>query len=80
MSFFEYYQTIKFQPSPAATFVREIANLCERSEIAVRKWLAGENVPKLKEQMKIAAYLNIPVEELFPKSMSNNQSKSNGDN
>ena len=76
MSFRDYYQSLKYQPSPAATFIKEIATLCDRAEIAVRKWLAGDAVPEMKVQIKISNYLNIPVEELFPVSKSKCKSKS----
>lgn len=75
MTFREYYQTLKYQPSPAATFIKDIAALCNRAEIAVRKWLAGDAVPDMKVQMKISDYLKIPVEDLFPKSLSNHKGK-----
>lgn len=75
MTFREYYQTLKYQPSPAATFIKDIAVLCNRAEIAVRKWLAGDAVPDMKVQMKISDYLKIPVEDLFPKSLSNHKGK-----
>ena len=78
MSFREYYQSLKYQPSPAATFIKEIATLCDRAEIAVRKWLAGDAVPEMKVQIKISQFLNIPVEELFPESKTKNKRKSDG--
>lgn len=78
MTLREYYQSLKYQPSPAATFVKEIATLCNRTEIAVRKWLAGDAAPDAFLQEKISAHLDIPVDELFPKSMSNNNPRSDG--
>ena len=80
MSFREYYQSLKYQPTPAAIFIREIATLCNRAEIAVRKWLAGDTVPDMEVQMKISKHLNIPVEELFPKNVSNKKSVGYGSN
>ena len=78
MTFREYYQSLKYQPTPAAIFIKEVAALCNRAEIAVRKWLAGDAVPDMEVQMKISDYLKIPVEDLFPKSLSNNKGKRNG--
>ena len=78
MTLREYYQSLKYQPSPAATFVKEIASLCNRTEIAVRKWLAGDAAPDPYLQERIAAHLNIPADELFPKSMSNNKTRCYG--
>lgn len=80
MSFKDYYQSLKYQPTPAASFIKEIAALCGRAEIAVRKWLAGDAVPELKVQKKISEFLNIPVEELFPESKSKNKRKCHGSN
>ena len=80
MSFKDYYQSLKYQPTPAATFIKEIAAICGRAEIAVRKWLAGDAVPELKVQKKISNYLNIPVEDLFPEASSKNKRKSHGNN
>ena len=78
MTFREYYQSLKYQPTPAAIFIKEVAALCNRAEIAVRKWLAGDTVPDMEVQMKISKHLNIPVEELFPKSVLNDKTKEDG--
>lgn len=75
MNFREYYQSLKNQPSPAAEFVAEIAELCKRKEITVRKWLAGDAVPDANLQEKISLHLDIPAKELFPQPMYNNKSK-----
>lgn len=80
MTFTEYYQSLKYQPTPAAIFIKEIAALCERAEITVRKWLAGDAMPEPDLQERIAAHLNIPVEELFLSGKSNNKRKSDGCN
>lgn len=73
MNLREYYQSVKNQPSPAADFVAKIASLCNRKEITVRKWLAGDAVPPAHLQEKISRYLDIPVKELFPESLFNNK-------
>ncbi len=78
MNLREYYQSLKYQPSPATSFIMEIASLCHRKEIAVRKWVAGETLPDRNVQEKISAFLNIPVEELFPKSVLNDKSEEDG--
>ena len=78
MNLREYYQSLKYQPSPATSFIMEIASLCHRKEIAVRKWVAGETLPDRNVQEKISALLNIPVEELFPKSVLKDKTKEDG--
>ena len=54
------------EPSPAAKFVREIAELTHRSEQSVRKWIAGECTPELKVMLILERHFNIPFDELFP--------------
>lgn len=78
MTFFEYYQSLKNQPSPAAEFVRDIASLCQRKEITVRKWLAGDANPDPHLQKKIADFIGIPVKKLFPRNMSNKKAQNHG--
>ena len=73
MTFFEYYQSLKNQPSPAAEFVRDIASLCQRKEITVRKWLAGDANPDPHLQQKIADFIGIPAKRLFPKPIMYNK-------
>lgn len=60
------YQALKNEPSPAAKFVSDIANLTRRSETSVRKWIAGETTPDIKVQMILQRHFSIPMSELFP--------------
>ena len=80
MTFFEYYQSLKNQPSPAAEFVRDIASLCQRKEITVRKWLAGDANPDQHLQQKIAEIIGIPAKKLFPKPIIYNKKVQNHGN
>ena len=80
MSFREYYQSLKYQPTPAAIFIREIATLCNRAEITVRKWLAGDTMPEAELQERIAAHLNMTVEELFMRAKCNTKRMCDGNN
>lgn len=66
MTFKEFYQMAKNQPSAASSFIAEICELTNRSEIAVRKWLSGENVPDLEVRDILAEHFNVPFDELFP--------------
>lgn len=67
MTFKEFYQQAKNQPSAASNFIAEICELTNRSEIAVRKWLSGENVPDMEVKELLAKHFNVTPEELFPK-------------
>ena len=80
MNFQDYYESLKNQPTPAAEFVKKIADLCGKSEATVRKWLAGEVRPDPIFMKKISDYLNIPVDVLFPESMfkQKRKAKKNG--
>ena len=37
-----------------------------RSEIAVRKWVAGKVTPDINVQEKLAKHFHVPMKELFP--------------
>ncbi|NDV45829.1 XRE family transcriptional regulator [Paludibacter sp. 221] len=49
-------------------FIKKIAEITGKSEIAVRRWCEGKNNPTLLEKQAIAKFLNRPFEDLFPKS------------
>lgn len=66
MTFKDFYQQAKNQPSAASSFIAEICELTNRSEIAVRKWLSGENVPDIEVQNILAEHFGVTAEELFP--------------
>ena len=66
MTFKDFYLQAKNQPSAASNFITEICELTQRSEIAVRKWLSGENVPDKDVKKILEQHFNVPAEELFP--------------
>jgi len=78
MTFKDFYQEAKNQPSAAKAFIKEIALLTHRTEIAVRKWLAGECVPDMNVVEKLSSHFNVPAEELFP-SLTHNKVLEGGD-
>lgn len=56
-------------PTPAVAFVREMAQVTKKSEIAVRRWLGeGSNacVPDALTQQVLADHFGTTPEELFP--------------
>lgn len=74
MTFRERYHQAKSQArpvAPATAFIREIAEVTKKSEIAVRRWLSGETEPDALTQEVLAKYLNTTPAELFPKQLSN---------
>lgn len=70
MTLSERYEQIKTESpvSPARAFLREVAEVTKKSELAVRRWLSGETTPDLLTQEVLAKHFNTTPEELFPKS------------
>lgn len=69
MTLAERYQIAKNQArpiAPATAFVREIAEVTKKSELAVRRWLSGEATPDALTQTVLANHFNTTPEELFP--------------
>ena len=69
MTFSERYQQAKNQErpiAPASAFVREVAQITKKSNLAVRRWIAGETVPDALTQQVIADHFHATPEELFP--------------
>ena len=73
MTIEEYYKSLKEQPHPSTAFVMRMSDLCHRKRLAVIRWCTGKTVPDRNIQEKIAAFVGVPADELFPKSI--NQSK-----
>ncbi len=53
--------------APATAFIREIARVTKKSEIAVRRWLSGETEPDALTQEVLAKHFNTTPQQLFPK-------------
>ena len=70
MTLKELYENAKLQPkpdTPAVAFVREVATVTKKSEIAVRRWLSDVGVlPDELTQDVLARHFNTTPEELFP--------------
>lgn len=68
MSFKDLYLQEKEKPTPAQTFIEDIAELTKRSVNTVRMWIAGKQAPDALAQAQIAEKYNIDVTSLFPKT------------
>ncbi|MBD5332224.1 MAG: helix-turn-helix transcriptional regulator [Bacteroides sp.] len=69
MTLLERYQQAKNQARPVApgtAFVREIAEVTKKSELAVRRWLAGDTEPDALTQDVLARHFGCTPSELFP--------------
>lgn len=53
--------------APATAFIRDIANVTKKSEVAVRRWLSGDSEPDALTQEVLAKHFNSTPEQLFPK-------------
>ena len=51
----------------AREFIRRCAEVTKRSEVTVRMWLCGKQVPDALAQDVLANELGIPASVLFPK-------------
>lgn len=76
MTFKEFYQQAKNEQTAAQKFIAEIAELTNRSEISVRKWLSGENEPDDETKQILAEHFKVKPQELFPPSRKRKNKKS----
>jgi hypothetical protein len=66
-TFIELYNEAKNQPTPAQKFISDVATITHRSEVTVRMWLAGAQVPDDLAKVTIADKFGVSAEGLFPK-------------
>lgn len=66
MTFKDLYLQEKEKPTPAQSFIEEVAELTKRSANTVRMWLQGKQVPDALAQSLIAERFNIDASTLFP--------------
>ena len=72
MTFKELYAEAKKKPlpvTPANAFIREVAKVTKKSDLAVRRWVSNENpsVPDALTQEVLAKHFNTTPEALFPR-------------
>ena len=71
MTLVELYQQAKKQErpiAPATAFVRKVAEITKKSEVAVRRWLSGETEPDSLTQEVLAQHFGTTPDKLFPKT------------
>lgn len=68
-TFKELYNEELSKPTAAQKFVSEVSELTHRSEVTVRMWLSGRQVPDELAQTIIAKKFNVDVKSLFPKEV-----------
>lgn len=66
-SFIELYKEAKSKPTPAQSFIAEIAKLTHRSYYTVKMWTMGKLVPDELAQSLIAEKYGVDMAGLFPK-------------
>lgn len=64
-TFKEIYEALPERTAPKSEFVKRIADVTKRSELTVRCWLSGRQVPDRLAQETIAEELGVPVDGLF---------------
>ena len=68
MTFKDLYLREKEKPTPAQSFIVDIAELTKRSANTVRMWLQGKQTPDALAQSLIAEKFDIDVSTLFPEN------------
>ncbi len=68
MTFKDLYLREKEKPTPAQSFIEDIAELTKRSANTVRMWLQGKQTPDALAQSLIAEKFDIDVSTLFPEN------------
>lgn len=69
MTLKELYASAKLQPkpeTPAVSFVKEVASVTKKSEIAVRRWISGEVIPDALTRSVLAKHFKCNPDDLFP--------------
>ena len=69
MTLNEIYKDLKKrgrQISPAAQFVKDLANITGKKEKTVSQWVYGCQQPGEEDKKLISKKLGIPISELFP--------------
>lgn len=78
MTIEEYYQSLKEQPHPSTAFVMRLSDLCHRERLSVIRWCTGKTVPDRNIQEKIASFVGVPADELFPNSINHTKGDTYG--
>ena len=65
-SFKDIYNERKTLPTPAQSFISEVADLTHRSEVTIKMWLLGKQTPDALTQEVIANHFHTDINSLFP--------------
>lgn len=65
-TFIELYNESKSKPTPAQEFIAEVARITHRSEMTVKMWLCGNQIPDMLVQSVIADHFGVDINGLFP--------------
>ena len=66
ISFRDLYIEHRDKPTPAQTFVNEVARITDSSPNTVRAWRNGTQIPEKIKQRQIAEHYGVDIESLFP--------------
>ena len=61
----ELYEELRKQPSPSRKFIKELAELTNRSELTVRLWLTGHHEPEPLIAQLIAKTYDLDPDTIF---------------
>lgn len=78
MTFKELYLREKDKPTPAQSFIEDVAELTGRSTTTIRQWLSGAQTPEINTQKLIAAKYKVSLETLFPMQETYRKEVQNG--
>jgi len=71
-SFKELYESAKSKPTPAQSFIEEVASLTHRSANTVKMWLVGRQEPDELAKSILANHFKVEPASLFPKNDAQN--------
>ena len=63
------YNEAKNEPTPAQKFIAEVAEITNRSEVTVRMWLFGGQIPDPNVARTIGSHFNVDPDTLFEKAI-----------
>lgn len=66
ITFRDLYAEFRDQPTPAQSFIAEVAEITRRKINTVIAWTKGQQIPDRLAQEQIAAHFGVDIETLFP--------------
>lgn len=71
ITFRDLYIEHRDQPTPAQSFIAEVARITRRAENTVLAWTKGQQAPDQLAQEQIAAHFGVDIDTLFPNLKTN---------